>query len=87
MIQWEQESKALLKAELARADVNYKVLARKLEAIGVIDTPAALSSKISRGKFTFAFFLQCMTALGRPHVVVPLPYTSPLPHPISEKLS
>ncbi len=87
MIQWEQESKALLKAELARADVNYKVLSRKLEAIGVIDTPAALSSKISRGKFTFAFFLQCMTALGRPHVVVPLPHTRPLLNAIDEKLS
>jgi hypothetical protein len=84
MIQWEQESKALLRAELARADINYKVLSRKLEEIGVIDSPSALSSKISRGKFTFAFFLQCMTALGRVHVVLPLPHTSTPPHSVGD---
>lgn len=73
MVNWEQEAKTLLKVELARAGVNYKVLARKLEALGVVDNPPAISSKISRGKFTFTFFLQCMTALGVEQVVIPLP--------------
>lgn len=73
MHNWEREAKALLKAELSRAGVTYQELARRLETIGVEDNPPAISSKISRGKFTFVFFLQCMTALGVQRVVVPLP--------------
>lgn len=73
MHNWEREAKALLKAELSRAGVTYQELAHRLEMIGVEDNPPAISSKISRGKFTFVFFLQCMTALGAQRVVVPLP--------------
>lgn len=63
-INWEAEAKRILKAELARAGVSHKVLVSRLEAIGVEDNTAALASRISRGKFTFVFFLQCMRALG-----------------------
>lgn len=73
MINWEIEAKALLKAELTRAGVTYQELVWKLEDIGVQDSPQAISNKISRGKFTFVFFLQCMTALGASRVVIPLP--------------
>lgn len=75
MLNWEREAKALLKAELARAGVTYQELASRLEALGVKDNPPAISSKISRGKFTFVFFLQCMTALGAQRVILPLPET------------
>jgi hypothetical protein len=61
---WESEAKRVLKAELARAGVSHKVLVSRLEAIGVDDNTAALASRITRGKFSFAFFLQCMSALG-----------------------
>ncbi len=61
---WENEAKRILKAELARAGVGHKVLVSRLEALGVQDNTAALASRISRGKFTFVFFLQCMRALG-----------------------
>lgn len=64
MGEWEVEAKRLLKAELARQGVSYKTLAVKLEAIGVTDSAPAIANRISRGKFAFAFFLQCMAALG-----------------------
>lgn len=63
-INWEAEAKRILKAELARAGVSYKVLVARLEAMGVEDNSGALASRITRGKFSFVFFLQCMRALG-----------------------
>jgi hypothetical protein len=62
--EWEAESKTILKAELARAGISYKELALRLEDIGVADNEKAIGSRISRGKFSFSFFLQCMRALG-----------------------
>jgi hypothetical protein len=61
---WEAEAKRILKAELARAGVSHKMLVSRLEAIGVEDNTAALASRLTRGKFSFSFFLQCMHALG-----------------------
>lgn len=72
MLNWEREAKALLKAELTRAGVTYQELAHRLDRLGVKDNAAAIGSKISRGKFTFVFFLQCMTALGLERVSIPL---------------
>lgn len=54
----------MLKAELARRGISYKVLVVKLEALGVTETEGAIANKISRGKFSMAFFLQCMNAVG-----------------------
>jgi hypothetical protein len=61
---WDLEAKRLLKVELTRAGVTYKVLVRRLNAIGVDDNEAAIASRISRGRFTVAFFLQVMHVLG-----------------------
>jgi hypothetical protein len=44
-----------------------KELSRALETVCGIDIdPKALSNKVGRGTFSFAFFLQCMKALGVP---------------------
>lgn len=61
---WEALAKALVKAELKRHDVTYDQLSAKLKELGVDETPAAIANKISRGRFTFIFFLQCLKALG-----------------------
>ena len=63
-VAWETEAKRVLRAELARAGVTYKGLVLRLERIGVVDNETAIASRISRGKYSFAFFLQCMRALG-----------------------
>lgn len=54
----------LLKAELKRKGVTYAQLVDKLAAIGVDEKEVNVRNKLSRGKFTAAFLLQCLTAIG-----------------------
>ena len=61
---WEEKAKSLLRAEMARKSVTYAQLVERLSAIGVDDNERNLRNKVSRGKFTAGFFLQCLSALG-----------------------
>lgn len=61
---WNEQAKGILKAQLARKNIKYHDLARKLNAIGVEENQNTIATKISRGAFSFTFFLQCMYALG-----------------------
>ena len=61
---WNRKARGLLKAELKRREVSYPQLAEKLQAMGIQETTASLTNKISRGAFTAAFLLQCMEAIG-----------------------
>ena len=61
---WTLKARRLLKAELRRREVNYPQLAGRLQAMGVQETKASITNKISRGSFTAAFLLQCMEAIG-----------------------
>lgn len=54
----------LLKAELKRKGVTYAQPAEKLAAIGVDEKEPNIRNKLSRGKFTAAFLLQCLSAIG-----------------------
>jgi hypothetical protein len=60
---WEMKAANLLKAELKRKGVTYAQLVEKLAAIGVVDAEANIRNKLSRGKFTAAFLLQCLAAI------------------------
>lgn len=62
--EWEDRVKRLLKAELARKGITYAQLVGKLADIGVMDSEPNIRNKISRGKFTAVFLLQCLTAIG-----------------------
>lgn len=61
---WNLEARRVLRAELARRDITYKRLVQLLETQDVIETDRAIANKLSRGTFSFAFFLQCMKAIG-----------------------
>lgn len=61
---WELLAANLLKAELKRKGVTYAQLVDKLAQIGVEEKEVNVRNKLSRGKFTAAFFLQCMRAIG-----------------------
>ncbi len=61
--EWAARVKGLLKAELKRRNVTYEQLAQKLQEVGVNETPAAIANKISRGRFTAIFLLQCLDAI------------------------
>lgn len=76
---WENEARLLLKAEIARRGVTYERLAKRLQAIGVQETVRSIANKMSRGSFSFVFFLQCMKALGAQSVTVSLPGEATVP--------
>jgi len=62
--EYETKAKNLLKGELKRRGVTYAQLAEKLTALGVPESERNINNKISRGGFTAAFLLQCMTVIG-----------------------
>ncbi|GGC23846.1 hypothetical protein GCM10011371_09400 [Novosphingobium marinum] len=62
--EWEDRVKGMLKAELKRRGVTYADLVGKLADIGVHDSEPNIRNKISRGKFTAVFFVQCLEAIG-----------------------
>jgi hypothetical protein len=62
--EWEAKTKGLLKAELKRRNVSYGQLVERLAAIGVVDSEPNIRNKLSRGKFTAVFMLQCLEAVG-----------------------
>jgi hypothetical protein len=62
--EYEERAKNLLKAELKRRGVGYRDLAEKLTALGMAETERNLANKISRGGFTAAFFIECLSAIG-----------------------
>lgn len=61
---WEALAANLLKAELKRKGVTYAQLVEKLALIGVDEKEVNVRNKLSRGKFTAAFLIQCLKALG-----------------------
>jgi len=61
---WTAYTKGLLRAEMARRQITYKLLAEKLGDLGIIETEANLRNKISRGSFTAAFLVQCLASMG-----------------------
>ncbi len=62
--EWEARVKGILKSELKRRNVSYAQLVDKLAEIGVVDSEPNIRNKLSRGKFTAVFLLQCMEAIG-----------------------
>ena len=61
---WEAKVKGLLKGELKRRNVSYGQLVEKLAAVGVVDSEPNIRNKLSRGKFTAVFLIQCLEAIG-----------------------
>ena len=61
---WENEVKGMLKGELKRRGLSYADLVGKLTDIGVHDSEPNIRNKISRGKFTAVFLVQCLHAIG-----------------------
>ena len=62
--EWEDRVKGMLKGELKRRGVTYALLVGKLAEIGVVDSEPNIRNKISRGKFTAVFLIQCLEAIG-----------------------
>lgn len=61
---WNEKATNILKSVLSRRNIKYHELAIKLKEMGIEETQGSISNKISRGTFSFIFFIQCMEALG-----------------------
>lgn len=62
--EWEDKVKGLLKGELKRRGLSYAELVGKLADIGIMDSEPNIRNKLSRGKFTAVFLIQCLEAIG-----------------------
>ncbi len=60
---WEAKARGILRGEMAKQNVTYSQLAERLQSIDVQEDERNLRNKVSRGKFTAAFMLQCLTAM------------------------
>ena len=61
---WEAAARGLIRAEMAKRGLTYLQLVEKLKTVGVSEDERNLRNKVSRGKFTAAFLLQCLKAIG-----------------------
>lgn len=62
--EWKERVKGILKAEIARRNLNYVEISERLKKIGVDETPQNLSNKIGRGTFGAIFMLQILQVIG-----------------------
>lgn len=68
---WEELVKNMLRAEMMRRGVSYAALADRLAEFGITDNELNLRNKVSRGRFTSVFLMQCFMALGVKWVEMP----------------
>lgn len=54
----------ILKAQLKLQGVTYAQLVEKLADIGVTEKEVNLRNKLSRGKFSASWMVQCLEAIG-----------------------
>lgn len=64
MNEWEAMASNLLKSELKRKGVTYGQLVERLADIGISEKEINVANKLSRGKFSAAFMLQCLRVIG-----------------------
>lgn len=62
---WEVAAKGLLKSEMIQREFDYQRLSAHMEKLGLQNVSANnLKSKINRGSFSAAFFIQALVAMG-----------------------
>ena len=66
--EWSDKAKRYVKGELKRLGVTYEDLAARLTEIGMLETKASISSKLSRGSFPATFFLASLKVIGTQNV-------------------
>ena len=61
---WALKAKRFIKRELKHKDVTYEQLARRLQSMGIDETPGSIAMKIARGLYPTWFFFAVMRAIG-----------------------
>jgi len=60
---WKDKAKSMIKSELAKKNIDYIELSKRLKDIGITETQTNLANKINRGTFSFIFVLQVFDVL------------------------
>lgn len=68
---WEELAADIVKANLKLAHMSYVDLERELKTIGVTDHHKNISGKLSRGRFSAAYFLQVLACAGVDELQLP----------------
>lgn len=68
---WEELAKNTLRGAMMSKGVSYAALAERLSNIGVEDNELNLRNKVSRGRFTAVFLMQCLHVLGAEWIHLP----------------
>lgn len=63
-VDWNEHTKAMLKAEMKMRGHTYKTLSRALAGMGIDENDASIANRVSRGTFSAAKLLQYLTAMG-----------------------
>jgi len=61
---WNNQVKIILKTELVRKGITHSRLSELMLKKGIEETKSSIDSKISRGTFSAAFFIQSLTVIG-----------------------
>lgn len=61
---WEHVAKELVEGEMIRRGIGYKQLSRMLLEYGIDESPAQINRKVIRKRFSAAFLVACLRAMG-----------------------
>jgi Domain of unknown function (DUF6471) len=61
---WQNRTRGILRAELARRNIGNRQLVRLLADIGVEVSEQNLANKLARGSFNAVFMIQVLDAIG-----------------------
>lgn len=67
---WEQTAKELIEIEMMRCGISYKQLSRLLEELGIDESPDQINRKVNRKRFSAAFLVACLRAMGAKSVKI-----------------
>lgn len=61
---WEATAKEFIELEMVRRRIGYKELAGMLGELGIEESPKQINRKVNRQRFSAAFMLACLSAMG-----------------------
>lgn len=73
------EATHILRMEMHQRKISYKELAEAMSRLtdGPTESAQALTNKVNRGRFSFAFFLRACRAMGVRSIEIPEPSAMP----------
>ena len=61
---YKDRAKSMIKSELAKKNIDYIELSKRLKEMGIEETQTNLANKINRGTFSLIFALQVFDVIG-----------------------